>query len=816
MSGSKILIVLSFFILFVNACKTLNPQNTPVEAYQELPLDWTYLIEKPTLFFDLIHSSIEITVDLQEKNIFGEATLTLIPYAYPQDILRLDILGLEITAVDATKGVSGVIETFETDENSLYIYFNQSIETKDTINIKIRYNTIPYSSICPDEQFLFFVHADSAEILTAIWTDRSILSNLTWYPTILASNEWSTFELRIDHDKEYQSYTSGKLVATFEEENILSDYWIFNKPIPASNVNFNLSKDTKDVLSVYKEIEESNKIEVQGRNKLLSILNFYDSLFGFDLSDHPINVFLFDTNYFDNLKSGNAFKGRAFSYDNITIQEEWKLGRTLSSRWFSGLINHSSIADLALINSLQSYAGHLWVERAMGSETANHYFHQFIENNWENINSDLSVIDYFDHTAHADLEVSQVKGMFAFHLLRNYLGDQVFFKSIQHLIKSHSFQSVDIHDIKKSFEKICGEDLTWFFQQWFFWPSLPFIESKHTLDGDTLFINIVQDNLINRPYRLTTYLDIHFEDNVIQYPILIEKMEHLFRIPVKSEPKAVVFDPYFNFGISVERNLNRSELNYLLMSNHDDVKLKINVLEEVIENDFFKEINLNQVKQLLDSANDQFAQLLFSALSSGKTSITKTQLIELVIHFQNQPNFQESVAYLQVLMRTGKSLDWKKWLKHENPNIRAFAISQKYSVLNFPDSDQLTVFLSDSAIEVRQTIAKILSEKGVLNFSSWFTAVIISCPSDYLLVFLDHFIVYLNNSKEILSKSQFDYFYQLSEKSNRPEVRLKSIQVLITTQNEQMASNTLDEFSLKECNDQLIEIYQLMKEQLNK
>lgn len=807
-------------MLVITSCRSLNPSNPAIEVEQDLPIVWSDYQGKSTLFFDLLHVNLDLTIDLKEKNIFGSAALTVKPFAYPQDIIRLDILGLQINTVEATQDQLNVISKFETDESSLYIYFEKTIDVMDTITINVTYKTIPFATICPDEQLIYFEKADSAEIPTAMWTTQSEDAGLTWYPTFFAPNEWSTFEFRLNHDKDYKSYTSGNLVATTEEADHLSDYWVFERPIPASSLSFYLGKDTKKILSVYNELNlpypESNELNGFSSNKLLSMLNFYDSLFGYALNDQPVYVFQFEENYLTFSENQGLLRRNTTSEAFIDVQEEWQVSSALSSRWFSGLVNHARRADLSVIKSLQAYAGHLWIEKALGSDTAIDYLMQSVNANWELFNSDISIIDYFNVVPNANWELTQIKGMYAFQLLRNYIGDQVFFNSIRHLIQTHTFQSVDIQDIQKSFEKMSGEDLTWFFQQWFFWPGLPIIESSYTVAGDTLLLNVVQNNVFDRAYRITTYLDIYFEQSIIQYPILIEKSQHLFKIPIKSVPQAIVIDPYFDHGVGCYRNLNQSTLLYLLLSEQDDPQLKTYALQELIAADYFKELKFNQIKQILNNSNEHLASQLFNSLSIGKTSLTRNQLIELIDYVEHKQGFQESVAYLQLLIRAGKTIDWNKWARHELAEIRAFVIAQQFLSTSLPASDLLSILSNDQSIEVQLAMAELMSEKGVLNYSSWFVKVIISSPSDHLPIFLDYFFIYLNKTKELLSENYFNYFYELSAKSNLPVVRLKSAQLLTIAQNEQLVAITLDKLIMSECNDELVEIYQLMKEQLNK
>ena len=68
--------------------------------------------------------------------------------------------------------------------------------------------------------------------------------------------------------------------------------------------------------------------------------------------------------------------------------------------------------------------------------------------------------DMFDNHSYA-------KGGRILHMLRSYVGDEAFFASLHYYLKEHADQPVEVHDLRLAFEKVTGEDLNWFFNQWF-------------------------------------------------------------------------------------------------------------------------------------------------------------------------------------------------------------------------------------------------------------------------------------------------------------------------------------------------------------
>lgn len=66
----------------------------------------------------------------------------------------------------------------------------------------------------------------------------------------------------------------------------------------------------------------------------------------------------------------------------------------------------------------------------------------------------------------ASRSIGYGKAAMVVHMLRKEVGDKLFYSSIRDFIKGNKFRVATWDDIKKSFEKNTGRDLSWFFDQW--------------------------------------------------------------------------------------------------------------------------------------------------------------------------------------------------------------------------------------------------------------------------------------------------------------------------------------------------------------
>src|SRR5690606_25949602 len=79
---------------------------------------------------------------------------------------------------------------------------------------------------------------------------------------------------------------------------------------------------------------------------------------------------------------------------------------------------------------------------------------------------DLIRFDYSDAEDMFDSH-SYSKGGAILHMLREYLGKEAFYAGLKYYLTRHAFDNVEVNDLRMAFEKVSGEDLNWFFDQWF-------------------------------------------------------------------------------------------------------------------------------------------------------------------------------------------------------------------------------------------------------------------------------------------------------------------------------------------------------------
>ena len=115
-------------------------------------------------------------------------------------------------------------------------------------------------------------------------------------------------------------------------------------------------------------------------------------------------------------------------------------------------------------------------------------------------------------------------------------------------MKQNEFKSAEIHTLRLAFENVVGEDLSWFFDQWFLFAGHPELTvTKEYKDGVlTLDITQEQDPKYSPIYRLPLHISIWVNGIEQIYPITITQDEQQFNFPLKNKPDLVIFDSHID------------------------------------------------------------------------------------------------------------------------------------------------------------------------------------------------------------------------------------------------------------------------------
>ena len=163
---------------------------------------------------------------------------------------------------------------------------------------------------------------------------------------------------------------------------------------------------------------------------------------------------------------------------------EGTIAHELFHQWFGDYVTAESWSNLTLNESFADYSQHLWDEYKYGKDAGDAENYQGMQGYLQSGSESKDLVRFF----YADKEdmfdqVSYQKGGRILHMLRNFVGDSAFFKSLNLYLTTNKFKSAEAHQLRLAFEEVTGHDLNWFFNQWYYGNGHPNVDISYNYDA---------------------------------------------------------------------------------------------------------------------------------------------------------------------------------------------------------------------------------------------------------------------------------------------------------------------------------------------
>jgi aminopeptidase N len=221
------------------------------------------------------------------------------------------------------------------------------------------------------------------------------------------------------------------------------------------------------------------------------------------------------------------------------------IAHELFHQWFGDLVTCESWSNLPLNESFATYGEYLWDEYKNGRTAADEHHYQSRQGYMMNERDEHPIrFDYRDKEDMFDA-ISYNKGGQILHMLRKAIGDDAFFAGLKNYLETNKFKSVEIHNLRLAMEETSGQDLNWFFNQWFLSSGRPKLRVTATeKQNGTLELIVEQkQDLTKVPlYRLPVDIDLYVGGKATRQRIVIEDQVDTFNLKVNGALQFLNFD----------------------------------------------------------------------------------------------------------------------------------------------------------------------------------------------------------------------------------------------------------------------------------
>ncbi|MES2588915.1 MAG: M1 family aminopeptidase [Bacteroidota bacterium] len=522
-----------------------------------------------TVFTDLIHTKLEVSFDWAKSQLIGVETLTAKPHFYATDSLILDAKGMEIKSVS----LAGKNLLYAYDGLFLRIKLDKIYSKNENYTLQISYIAKPEervtggSAAITSDKGLYFINpkGEDKSVMPQIWTQGETESSSVWFPTIDAPNVKTTQEIYITVDQKYTTLSNGKLEkSTTNSNGTRTDHWkqdlahapyLFMMGVGEFKVikdSYTRQNGSKMEVNYFVEPEwESSAKAIFGETP--AMIKFFSELTGVEYvwdKYHQIVVRDYVSGAMENT-GAVIFGDYAYKTERELLDENDNstIAHELFHHWFGDLVTCESWSNLPLNESFANYSQYLWDEHRYGVDEADYNaenekigYYQNAENGGSH---NLIWHDYADKEQMFDGH-SYNKGGRILHMLRNHLGDEAFFAGLKLYLTTNKFKAAEFHHLRMAFEEVSGQDLNWFFNQWFEAANHPVlgVEQEYSAENKTVTVQIYQNQDFSTTplYKIPVELIVFDDAGEHKHKVWIEKIDNIFTFPVSGTLKNVLFD----------------------------------------------------------------------------------------------------------------------------------------------------------------------------------------------------------------------------------------------------------------------------------
>jgi aminopeptidase N len=673
-------ILTGVFILLSFACYSQKQDSVKYQAWENI------YRASATKINDLVHTKLEVSFDYDKSWMYGKASITLHPHFYPTDSLRLNAKSMNIIEVSLIKPGKNVPLKYHYDSLNLFITLDKTYKAGENYTVFINYVAKPNdikkkgSDAISGAKGLYFINplGKDKNKPTQIWTQGETESNSGWVPTIDKPNQRQTDEIIMTVPDKYTTLSNGILVTSIKNKNgTRTDTWKMNMP-HAPYLMMMAIGEYSVIKDKYKGKEVSYYVEKEYAPLARKIFGFtpemikyYSKITGVDYP-WPKYAQIVGRDYVS-----GAMENTTATLHNESAQQDarqlidgngWEdiIAHELFHMWFGDYVTCESWSNITVNESLADFSEVLWEEYKHGKDAGDDHNFNGMQNYLRggNEKKDLVRFYYSDPEELFDL-VSYQKGGRILNMLRNYVGDSAMVKSFKLYLTTRKLNSAEAHDLRLAFEEVTGQDLNWFWNQWYYSSGHPKLDINYdyNIPGKTSKV-IIKQTQSGMVFKLPVAIDLYQGTDKKRYNVWLEHKVDTFTFPTVSKPDLINVDgdkillceksenktldnyifQYKNAGLYLDR---REAIDFAARNQTDDNKA-LDFLKTALKDKYYK-LRLYTLQKLNisnDSVKRAVEPLLVDMAANDPKSVVRAGAIEVLGKYKNviyKPLFLKSL-----------------------------------------------------------------------------------------------------------------------------------------------------------------------------
>jgi aminopeptidase N len=656
-------------ILMLFCIATLPAYLFAQEKEEQADTSWKKILrESHPKTNEIVHTKLDVRFDFEKSYMYSKEWLTLKPHFYATDSVLLDAKGMEIKEVSIMNGTVKKPLKYDYNGNQLNIKLDKTYKGDEKYTLYFDYISKPDeveatgSAAITDAKGLYFINpkGEVKDKPTQIWTQGETEANSVWMITIDKPNQKSTQEITMTVPNKYVTLSNGLLISKkVNTDGTRTDNWKMDLPHAPYLFfmgvgDFAVVKDTykgKEVNYYVEKNQEQYARRVFGNTP--EMIKFFSEKLGVEYPWQKYSQMVGRDYVSGAMENTTATLHQESAYQNnrqLVDGNGWEetIAHELFHQWFGDLVTAESWSHLTVNESFANYSEYLWNEYKYGADAA-------YEHNVEDMqgyiasggqDKDLVRFHYADKEEMFD-GVSYNKGGRILNMLRNFVGDDAFFKSLNNYLNTNKFKAGEAGQLRLAFEETTGMDMNWFWNQWYYGNGHPKLKIDYAYNdaAGKATVIVEQTQKTGKIFRLPMAVDIYTGTDKKRYNVTLNNKIDTLTFNYTKRPDLINVDA--DKLTLCEKTDNKTEENYIAQ-----LKNAKNYVDRKEAIDFFAK---KASPELAKGLNDKFGGLKILTIQKLATSPYKADKVVLdqIVELTKSSNKNVKAAAIGYLAKNG-------------------------------------------------------------------------------------------------------------------------------------------------------------------
>ena len=493
---------------------------------------------------DIHHIKIDVSVNIEAGMVKGNVTHTFSPFSSSLDAFSLDAEDMTILRAR----LAGKDIGFNQANDKVYLTLNKSMSWEDTAKVRLDYTANPRKGtyfIKPDETY--------PEKPLQAWTQGEDMDNHHWVPLYDYPNDKATFEVSLTVEKKFTALSNGELISVKNnKDGTHTWHWHEHFPMVSYLISYVIGEfekveDSYNGIPVNYWVYEENKHEaLRSFGLTTDMMKYFGNRTGIEYPYEKYDQVIIDDFMFGGMENitltHNTDRTMFDEFAAPDVSSDGLVAHELAHQWFGDMLTTRNWAHAWLNEGFATFFSRKYRENKFGFDEGeyirfgeiNGYFgsnkkwrrstvqHKFYES-----------MDVFDGHIYA-------KGSLILNMLQDYIGEDAFWRFIQHYTKENQYKNVETPDLKKAIEETTGQNMDWFFKQWIYEPGFPEynVTWKYNQRNKSVKLTVKQTQKSTNIFKMP--IQIQIDDKL--KTVWIEDKEMVYEVPSEKRPKMVIFN----------------------------------------------------------------------------------------------------------------------------------------------------------------------------------------------------------------------------------------------------------------------------------